>query len=587
MSFKLKLILSYIVILLVSFGSVAFFLDKNLEEDSLREIKASLVTEAALITEQISPESVKAEDITGLETQAKKISAKAACRITIVDARGQVLADSEKNEGSIPGMESHANRPEIKSALSDRTGIDIRYSSTLNKNMLYVALPIKYQNQTIGALRLALGLANVEMILAKTRHTVFAGVIFAIALAVILGLVIAHQMMKPVNGMISISRLFASGDFSRRIVSMPKDELGQLAVTLNKMAGDIEGKIKEIQNQNQHMSAIFNSMVEGVIVIDKTGRVVSINPTVEKIFGISRSGVEGRYFLEVIRNNDMAEVIAKSLKTGESLSGEVNLLMPIRKIFQISASPVFENSQVSGCLIVIHDVTEIRKLETMRRDFVANVSHELKTPLTSIKGFVETLLDGAIDDKENSRQFLSIIQHHTDRLSSLIDDLLALSHIESKEVALEKEKFKLRDHVDEIALGFKTQLKKRSILIRNEIPSDLSIDADRARMGQVLINIIDNAIKFNKEKGFVSIAAREEGDNIEVIIEDSGIGIPENDVPRIFERFYRVDKARSRELGGTGLGLSIVKHIIDLHGGTIRVESVEGLGSKFRITLPK
>ena len=321
-------------------------------------------------------------------------------------------------------------------------------------------------------------------------------------------------------------------------------------------------------------------------MVDKTSRIVSINSSVEKIFNISKQNLEGKVFLEVIRNNDIAEIINKVLKKGEFTSCELTLMWPVQKIFQINASPIFKKEEVSGCLLVIHDITEIRKLETMRRDFVANVSHELKTPLTSIKGFVETLLEGALEDKENNRHFLKIIQEHGERLNKLVDDLLSLSHLESKEILLEKGIFNLRQQVEKVIMGFKEQLKKRNIDIKNEIPANSLINADKDKIEGVFTNLIDNAIKFNREKGVIRIYSQQEGDKIKIIVEDSGVGIPDKDIPRIFERFYRVDKARSRELGGTGLGLSIVKHIVELHGGNVGVESVEGLGSKFWFTLP-
>jgi two-component system phosphate regulon sensor histidine kinase PhoR len=328
-------------------------------------------------------------------------------------------------------------------------------------------------------------------------------------------------------------------------------------------------------------------MVEGVVVLDKAGHIVSINSTIEKIFSISKGNVKDKVFLEAIRNNDIAEVINAILKDGKPLTTEITLIYPVRKIFEVSATPVFDNNTISGCLVVIHDITELRRLETMRSDFVANVSHELKTPLTSIKGFVETLLEGALEDKENNRSFLKIIQDHTERLNNLVEDLLSLSHLESKEIALKKRGLNLRQQFEEVISGFKSQLKKMSVEVENELPASIIINADKDRIEQVFTNLIDNAIKFNKEKGSIRIYAQEVNGKIKVFVEDSGIGIPEKDIPPIFERFYRVDKARSRELGGTGLGLSIVKHIVELHGGSVGVESTEGLGSKFWLLLPK
>lgn len=331
----------------------------------------------------------------------------------------------------------------------------------------------------------------------------------------------------------------------------------------------------------------LNSMIDGVIAVDKDAKITAINPPAEQIFNIPKDAAKGKFFLEVIRNNEIYETIDAVLKTASGAAREFNLIWPVRKDLKINASPILENSAVMGCLLVIHDITEIRRLETIRSDFVANVSHELKTPLTSIKGFVETLLDGALDDKENSRHFLKIIQDHTNRLDSLINDLLTLSHVESKEIRLDKEEFYPRDLADRVLSGFKSQLAKKDIRIKNDISSGALVMADRNRIEQVFINLIDNAIKFSREDGDIKIYNEKTDSGLRFVVEDTGIGIPAKDVSRIFERFYRVDKARSRELGGTGLGLSIVKHIIELHGGNVGVESTEGLGSKFWFTLPK
>ncbi|MBU4376574.1 MAG: cell wall metabolism sensor histidine kinase WalK [Candidatus Omnitrophica bacterium] len=587
MGFKAKLILSYLIIILVSFGFIAFFLDKNLEENSLHNIQTSLVTQAQLIETQIPPGSIKNEDIASLEALVKNLSAKTKCRITIINIRGKVLADSEQSLQEIPAMENHLYRPEVKIALSGTIGIDTRYSSTLGIDMLYVALPLKEGAEILGTIRLALPLLSVEKTLSSIRKIVILGLLFAVFLAFILGTLLAAGTIKPINRMIQISRKYSEGDFSRRIIQSSKDEMGQLANTLNKMAQDIEDKIKEIKAQNQKLAAIFNSMIEGIIVVDKSSHIISINPTIEKIFGVSKEEVLGNIFLESIRNNDISEVINSVLKESESISKEINLLLPVRKTFEVSAAPIFDNDTVNGCLVVIHDITEIRRLETIRSDFVANVSHELKTPLTSIKGFIETLLEGALDDKENNRSFLKIIQDHAERLDKLVNDLLSLAHLESKEIALEKKSFDLRKQVDEIIASFKTQLKKKDMELKNDLPSGFMITADKDKVEQVFTNLIDNAIKFNKEKGLIKIYGQTVNGRVKITVEDSGIGIPGKDVPRIFERFYRVDKARSRELGGTGLGLSIVKHIVELHNGTVGVESVEGLGSNFWLILPK
>jgi len=586
-SFKYKLIFSYIFIILVSLGFAAFYLDKNLEENSLQEIKASLINQAHLVVAQVSQDALKKENAHLLETLVETLSSKIKCRLTIVNNQGKVLADSEKSESDVLKMESHSQRPEIKTALTGAIGEEIRYSSTLKMDMLYVALPLQDKGQIAGVVRLALPLTNVQKILFSVRKAIFLSLLFALGLAFVLGSVLTRATIKPINKIIHASRRFSAGDFSHKILVDSQDEIGELASTLNKMAEGLEAKIKEVEIQNQQLKAILETMVEGIIVTDKASHIISINPTVEKIFNITKIDVEGKLFLEVIRNNDIAEITNNVLENGQFVSRELSLIWPVQRIFKIDASPIFQEGIVSGCLLVIHDITEMRRLETMRRDFVANVSHELKTPLTSIKGFVETLLEGALQDKENSRHFLQIIQDHANRLDNLVSDLLDLSHLESQEIKLDTQKFNLKKLVDDALAGFKSQLKKKSIKAENILPESLFIQADKDKIGQVLTNLIDNAIKFNQENGALKIYSHDLDNKIRITVEDSGMGIPPKDIPRIFERFYRVDKARSRELGGTGLGLSIVKHIIELHGGSVGVESTEGLGSKLWFCLPK
>jgi two-component system phosphate regulon sensor histidine kinase PhoR len=413
------------------------------------------------------------------------------------------------------------------------------------------------------------------------------GLFFSLGFALILGGLLANGIVIPLRRITHIARLFSGGVFNRRILSPSNDETGELAGTLNEMAHNIERRVSAGESGDRKLTAILSSMVEGVIVLGRNADIVSLNPTAEQLFGISRKDAEGKIFLEAIRNNDIAEIINDVYKGAGLVSREISFMYPRRGTFEVNASPIYDNEIVSGCLVVVHDITEIRRLETVRSDFVANVSHELKTPLTAIKGFVETLLEGALDDKKNNREFLEIIQAHAERLTVLVEDLLSLSHLESKGIELDKQPLKMKPLIDSIIAGFTALSKKRNIDVHNGLSGDVVIHADRDKIEHVFTNVIDNAIKFNREKGSIMISSRENGAMIEISVEDSGIGIPEKDKPRIFERFYRVDKARSRAAGGTGLGLSIVKHIVELHGGTVALESTEGVGSRFTIRLPK
>lgn len=586
MSFRFKLILSYVSIIFVSFGSVAFLIDHDLEEASLKEIKAGLINEAELVSGQLGSERLDPENAVNLKAAIDEMAHAAKCRISVIDARGVVIADSEKSPESAPGMENHMSRPEIRAALKGDIGANSHYSNTLRIKMLYVAVPIMEGALVKGALRLALPLESVDRILFAIRRVVFSGLVFAIALSLAMGLLVATRISEPIKNMINVSRRYSEGDFSRRVVHLSGDELGKLAGTLNEMAGNIEEKIAEIKTRNQSLSAMFNGMVEGVVVVDHSGRILSVNHAVETAFGLDRKKMEGALFLDAIRNNEMWEIVTDVIGSGKAVTREANIAYPVKKIFRVSATPLSDKGDSQGCMIVMHDMTEFRRLETVRKDFIANISHELKTPLTSIKGFVETLLDGALEDRENNRQFLNIIMEHADRLNGLINDLLSLSRLESDRVTPDKVKLDLKETVDRILSGFMPQIDRKSVKVENSINAGVNVLADPAMLDQLLGNLIDNAIKFNRTGGFMKIYVLPAQGFIKVAIEDSGIGIPEAELHRVFERFYRIDKARSRDAGGTGLGLSIVKHIAVLHGGSVGVESVEGRGSTFWFSLP-
>ena len=585
-SFKAKLILSFAALIIIPFAFIYFNLDRKLEDAALADIKSSLLKQAVLVEDRLRAADAFAGSAAGLDRTVKELGSRISCRITVIARDGSVMADSEKPLDQIPAMENHGSRPEVIAALSGMTGAEIRYSSTLGIDMLYIAIPVNDADSVRAVVRLALALERVRFVLATTRNTILASLIFGLGLALVLASVLARNFIRSINRFIYASGKFSKGEFTHRIYLDSSDELGQLAQTLNDMAGHIEEKIRLIEVQNQQLRAIFQSMVEGIMVLDKETAVIAVNPAIERMFAVTQSRAQGKTFLEIIPNNDIAEVINQVLRSNTIVSRELAIVWPVHKILQLNAVPIVEAGAVAGCLIVAHDVTEMRRLETVRTDFVSNVSHELKTPLTSIKGFVETLLEGALDDKEHAQQFLKIIQEHTNRLNNLINDLLDLSYLESGESALVKEPVDLRELTDKVLSGFGVMIKKRSVLVKNEIPADVAVSADRAKIEQVFTNLIDNAVKFNKEKGQLVITARADAGELMVSVQDSGIGIPVKDLPRIFERFYRVDKARSREMGGTGLGLSIVKHIIELHNGAVGVESTEGIGSRFWFTLP-
>lgn len=380
----------------------------------------------------------------------------------------------------------------------------------------------------------------------------------------------------------------AKGDYAQRIWLSTHDEIAELGKAINEMAGQIDLKIQDVVANKSRFEAIFLSMFEGVMVLDEQGTILLMNQTLRRLFNVDEE-LLGRRPLEVIRNIEIQELADKVLHLTSGVeSKELTILFPEAKTIQVHATPVIRNRQVDGAVLVFHDISDLRRLEQIRKDFVANVSHELRTPITSIKGYAETLLSGALNDKKNAREFLQIIYHDSERMAQLVDDLLELSKIESGKANLHIGPVAIEAIVDRVLLGFKKQLQEEGITFKKEIPSDIAkVDADENSIAQVLLNLLDNAIKYNKKGGSVTISAAQDDHYVTVHVTDTGIGIPAEDAPRVFERFYRVDKGRSRQLGGTGLGLSIAKHIVSLHGGQISVQSELGQGSTFSFTLPK
>ncbi|KAF0119199.1 MAG: two-component system OmpR family phosphate regulon sensor histidine kinase PhoR [bacterium] len=417
---------------------------------------------------------------------------------------------------------------------------------------------------------------------------VFAGAILALFVASGLGLMMARMITMPLRDMTEVTKNIASGDFSRKVRIRSKDEIGELARTFNKMAEELEEKIQTISEDRNQMRAILSSVIEGVLAIDINEKVILFNSALEEIFNLSKDKVIGKFFWEVVRNNELNELLKDTVKEGKLQTKELSLFFPEERIFQVHVLPIKGEEDIAGAVAVLYDITEIKRLERLRVEFVANVSHELRTPLTAIKGFIETLKDGAIDDPQNNRRFINIIETHAERLNSLINDLLELSKIESREIRMDFQPVNLRELIEDIAANFKELIRQKGHTIEIDFSSNFpEVKVDLEKMEQVFNNLLDNAIKFTPENGRIIIRGIDRKEDIEIQVSDTGIGIPEEHLPRVFERFYRVDKARSRELGGTGLGLSIVKHIIQAHGGKAGVESEPGKGSKFFFTIPK
>jgi two-component system phosphate regulon sensor histidine kinase PhoR len=500
-----------------------------------------------------------------------------------------VIADSE-GRVQVPGqMDAEAGHPEVAAALAGRPGRAVRRIGSAEAPLVYAAVPILDGGHVVGALRLALPHAEVAASEASTRGAMLAGSLLALAVAFGIGVFVARRVTRPVLEMQSIARQMSEGNFAVRASVRSPDEIGVLGRSLNVMARRLREKIQDLAEERAKATAILDAMVEGVIAVDGHDHVLIMNERARTMFGLGPDRGENRLFLEVIRNADLHELLREGRKAdkGAVVRRELMLTTPASLVLQAHAVPVGLD-EGTGVVMVLHDITTLRHLEQVRTEFVANVSHELRTPLTAIQGYLETLLGGALDEPEHARRFLEIVFRHTERLGRLLNDLTDLSNIELGRVALHLEPTRLEEVVDSTLAIIRAKAESGGVTVAAVLPPGLpAVYADRDRVAQILINLVDNAVKYTPAAGRVEVsAAIPVAGTVEVAVADTGIGIPRADLPRITERFYRVDKARSRELGGTGLGLAIVKHLVLAHGGELDIESDMGRGTVVRFTLP-
>ncbi len=583
-TFRFRLFLSYLALSAAVLGAAFFLVYQRIERAELSTLKQKLSDEAALVSAQLRSADLASPEINAL---AHSLSSKVGSRLTLIGADGRVLADSELDDAGVKAMENHLGRPEVAGALEGSSSYDLRHSATLRKAMLYAAYPVKFSGRTEAVVRLAVPVTQLDAMRSLLKKALAAALALALLLSFFVSLVVSVGFSRPFDKIVYGSKKFASGDFSYRIQKDFHGEMGKLAETLNSMAASVEENLQRVEMQAQQLSAAFANMAEGVLVTGLDARITALNPAMERLFSVKAAGSISKPLLEVIPNAGLSGICARAISAGKPVAEEMELSVPVRGIFSVNASPMFTGGEVSGCLMVVHDITEVRRLEAKRRDFVANVSHELKTPLTAIRGYVETLLEGAIDDKAHAKEFLGVIHAQSRRLDNIVSDLLKLSSLESYAIEVNKVDVGLKDLADSLIAGLDSVFKAKKAVVINNITPGLAVKADPEKLGQVFVNLLDNAVKFSTENTKVEISSVELPEGVKVTVKDNGIGIPQEHLSRVFERFYRADKARSREMGGTGLGLSIVKHVIDLHGGSVGVESVEGSGSTFWFILPR
>jgi two-component system phosphate regulon sensor histidine kinase PhoR len=603
-----RIFLLFAVILVAAVICVELFITNAVRKNHLETLTANLTVQATLISREV-PFDARAP----LDDLCRSFKETTGARVTIIAPDGRVLGDSDTESSS---MDNHAGRPEVQEAALSDAGTAIRHSDTLGHDLLYVAKKIEHVGGTRGFIRLSVPLKDVDAAVNQLRLKIIASVSVILLTA---GLLFLRQMDR-VRRLTEHVREFAAslirGKLGHRLFLPRAGEFEDIAESLNTMALSLQGDVKALNDEKAKLETALLGISDGVLLLNHMGRVVLANRAFREMFGI-QGDVEGKPFMEVIRNHVLAELVQNAHERRRTFSGEVEISFPKQTVVFATALPIVQESMredtFSGTVVALHDITRLKLLERVRKDFVANVSHELKTPIAAIKGFSETLLDGALDSRKDAEKFVGIILNHSARLQRLVEDLLTLSRIELGEMQFVMQHADVRQMIENTMALMESKAREKDITVSQEIDPGLPpVSADADRIIQVLVNLLDNAVKFTPEGGSVRVSARAvpnaecgvlseekkgtfeletrnaklDADFVEISVADTGPGIPPLLIPRLGERFYRVDPARSRELGGTGLGLAIVKHILQAHGSALKIENAPRRGTVVSFCLP-
>lgn len=578
-----KLFPIYFVITLASVLVLLLFVANSWRDFYHSQIRVDLETRTRLMQSDVARAlTSEPRDSKAIEELVRSLAETSRTRVTLIARDGLVIADSERDPST---MEDHSDRPEFQAALAGRVGVERRISPTLGVSLLYLAVPIERDGSVTAVLRTSLRADALGEVPTLTSRRIGVATLLIAIFAGVVSMLAARRISGPITGMKEAAMRFAAGDFRSRVPIPDTEEFAGLADALNTMASQLDRHVRTITEQSGEQNAILASMQEGVLAIDNDDRVLIVNPAAEQMLHIDLDAVKGRSIQESIRNPDLQRFIDRSRQSPEPATDEILLREAGDRVVQVTGAALVDAGGARiGVLVVLNEVTRTRKLEAIRRDFVANVSHELKTPITSIKGFVETLREGALNDPEKAREFLEIVGRQADRLNAIIEDLLSLSKIEQEaeaaEIALEMAP--IRPVLEAATLDCQSKAAAAGVRVTVECDDQLRAAINAPLLEQAVANLLDNAIKYTPQ-GEVSITAEDLGSETVIRVTDTGCGIEPEHIPRLFERFYRVDKARSRKLGGTGLGLAIVKHIVQAHRGRIQVQSVPGKGSTFSL----
>lgn len=581
-----KILISYLLLVFIVLSALGVGIYFPLERYFLENLSRDM-TNQAFVTRTAVTESLLLEDYENVQKTIERIAMETNSRVTVVLRDGLVVGDTEIRPEL---LENHRNRAEIIQAFEGRVGVEQRFSNSTNRDMLYVAIPVQEDNRIVAAIRISYGIEFIQSFLAYYRKVFFTGLLLASLLAVILSYRVSRTLTEPIENINADLKEIAEGDYEKVIYAGFGNELGQLAENINTMSSSLREKMNEVDEEKNRLENIISTMTSGVIFLDEKGKIKMMNQVAQSLLHLSLPLVKNKPIYEVLRNYSLIQSVDKCYQEGNVLEQEITLMDQGRELYlKASFAPVYKEKKISGITILLTNLTEEMKLTKLKSDFVTNASHELRTPLTSVKGYSETLLNGAMEDKELREKFIRIIDKEADRLISLVEDLMNLSRIESTKNSVQKEIVDLKKTAYSVYDSFRILAAEKRIELEIQYQEECHFFAMglEERVKQILVNFVDNAIKYTPEGGKVQVLLEETEEEILMSVKDNGIGLSKEDQERVFERFYRVDRSRNKKYGGFGLGLSIARNIAESLDGRIGVVSTPGEGSTFWLALKK
>jgi two-component system phosphate regulon sensor histidine kinase PhoR len=574
-----KITIPFTLLVLVGMSILGFYMVNSTRNTQINHLETQLTNEARLVADISKPSFVNPGKQTDFDSIAKTTGKEIQSRITLIAKNGTVLGDTDQDPLT---MENHATRPEVIEALASGIGQATRYSATLHENMMYVAVLVTNQGEVLGISRVALPLTTVESTVNSAVMTIAWAIAIATLLVIVAAALVARMITRPVRQITKAAEGIASGKLDQQIQVRANDEIGRLGRAFNEMSLNLKNTMATIVDERSKLVTVLSGITDGVVMTDSEGNIALVNRAAERLFNFEEARAIGRPLIEAVHDYEIDDVVKKCLNTAIEQSAQLDSVTG--RFLRVIATPI-TTGKFSGALVLFQDLTELRSLQTMRREFVGNVSHELRTPLAAIKAIVDTLRDGAMDDKKTAVNFLNRLDAEVDGMTQMVAELTELSRIETGRIKLKLEPVNINSLIEEVAARLSPQAERQHVSLSTELAPDLPIvQADKERIQQVIVNIMHNAIKFTPSGGRVAISTKHSGESVMAWVSDTGIGISKDDLPHIFERFFKADKSRSTS--GTGLGLAIAKHIVQTHGGSIWVESEEGKGSTFSFSLP-